>query len=565
MVARWVFAVSGWMLVAACGDDQEVSIDDTGSSDGSSSTPPEVSTEGSDSTSSSGSDPLLDSSDSDESSGTTGDPNDAPLRAVLIGDPLGDGSTRVFLVETDGVDVSAPVVVDGAAPRGGELGMRVLSSELLLVTTEAADGARSHALVDVSGAEPSSPTPLVLAPAPTGHVTHPIVADGEAVFTAAASVDAEASVWSTTYEGTIAAAPERLSPDLPGYHYPGSLALSPDAVIALRTEVATGIENLVWMPRAPADPDAAAVVTAHDESWQNVTTAEILPDGEHIVVMGRLASEEVTEVFVDDLDSLTAPVRAHPEVGVGDTAGSSVVAPDGSAIAVWVGNFDGGSSGDVFIASLTDGALGESIDVSSGDHEGLFELRWSPDSRWFMHRLREIDDFRVDIVSVEDGVTGESVTVPGAHSMDVEFDEDVTHLYYEADGALYRVALGDAVGDPELVSRQLVSHGIQLSPTGDWLGFSSLDGKPLARSLYVVDISDAEPGTVRRVDVPPEPGADGGLVVHFSANDEYALYTEFVDLDTPRALRATRLVDGGGTVLLGHSFLGYATLPREER
>lgn len=568
---RWLGVASA--LALACGDDGALADESSSSSSTSpttSSTSPTTSSSSGqlDTSTSSGGPETGSSSDESESSSSTtsGETTPEPLRAVLVGDPLGDGSLWSYLVESDGVTVNEPMLVDGPAPAGGDVGVSVLSPSLLLTRVDAADGTRTHGLVDISGEMPSAPAPVVLAPAPTGHVRQiAALANDELVFASADTVDAAAEIWGTSYEGTIAAAPERISPDVAGFGY-RAFATSPaeDAVLAVRTETATGIDNLVWMPRAPADPDAAVVLTAFDQDTQQIQQLGFLADADHVWFTGSIESEAHEELFVDDLAPGTPPVRVNPALVGEEFLYALRLSPDRSAFLFWLGlnELGTGTHGDIFVVPVQDGVVGTPIDVTPGDQITHWNVEVSPHWNWVMYRVGSTEDLHVEVVGIADGVASTPLVLDSAHSLsEVAFSVDDEALFYidDADRLLRRVTLGEQLGQAEIVSDVAAAGFPRPAPSGAWLGFTADDDVGYAH--YAVDLGGALPGTTLRIDVAPEPGADVGTSMDFTPDENYAYYTEFTDPETPRALRATRLVEGGATLLLGHTFLGYSILP----
>ncbi|MBX7082955.1 MAG: hypothetical protein K1X88_27365 [Nannocystaceae bacterium] len=491
----------------------------------------------------------------------------APVSAVLLGDPLGDGSLWSYLVRSDGVSVEPPALVHGPAPRGGEIAVSILSSSLLLTQTQAADGARTHALVDVSGAMPSEPAPVVLAPAPTGHVVQiEALADDVLVFAAADAFGAAAGLWDTSYVGTTVAAPQQLSSDEPGHGYTAfATAPADDAVLGLRTELATGIDNLVWMPRAPADPDAAAVVTAFDQDWQQITQLGFLADAEHVWFTGTTESADVEDLFVDDLDPGTAPVRVNPPLAAEDQLHDLRLSPDRSTFLFWAGAnaMGGGTQGDVFMVSVADGVVGAPVDLTPGDRTAHWDVSVSSQWGWVAYRVGDTPDaIHVEIVGIAGGVAGAPLVLAEVHSLtNLAFAVDDAAVFTIGDdGVLRRAGLGAELGPAETVTDVLAVGLPRPSPSGAWLAVMGA-GVESGYSHHAIDLGGALPGTTLRIDVPPEPGAEVSTQLGFTPDESYAYYTEFLDPGTPRALRATRLVEGGATLLLGHTFLDYGFLP----
>ncbi|MBC8074193.1 MAG: hypothetical protein IAG13_38090, partial [Deltaproteobacteria bacterium] len=334
MYLRRVAIVS--MLVGCGGDvgnSDPVATSESGSG-GSSGSGPSTSTT-TDTSSGTGSvDDSSGSSDAETSGESSSGEPSATLRTILIDDLDDDGQWWAYMVEWSGDEVGAPIRVHGPTLPGSTVQVDAVSSDLLAIETTHKGGGQAWSLVEIDGSTVGPSGPLALEPAPLASVPSVrfVPEDSRAVFSASELVDGPRSLWSTSYEGSVAQPPERVSPPSPAANYLlFELAPAGDAVLASRFE-ADDVSNLVWMPLAPADPDAAIELTSHTESWQSVSIFGFGADGESVHYLASI-SEGRNQLFVDDLDAGTPAVPVHPELAAEQSVRWRQVAPGGSAIA----------------------------------------------------------------------------------------------------------------------------------------------------------------------------------------------------------------------------------------
>ena len=536
------------------------------------------------------------SSSGDGDSTTTGTmAGDGRVRLLLgSGGELGDGFTALSIFEYDAGQTSDVVVHDPlpadrlifnwGVSRGGQY-VYWRTGDI----DDDEDDDRSFVAPYADGVA-GMPTRINGAPAPDPSLGgNPSFSDDDSAivfFAIANAMGDDPGIWINAGGGGAPDAPVLLHPALgPGDDVDFDLSVGPgDAGVAFNGDfTGAGLTNLHLASSDPARAGAAMPLTLHDDPAQNVVFGSVrwLPDGSALLYRADSDTDMLDELWWVGLSGAmpTAPVKVNDVIAPGSGLSAVRIAPDGSAVAWWVGE---GGSGDIAYALLDAGgpALAEVLSTGGSNEAFAAGLRWSPNSDALIYlgehdTAGNRDAYYVDM-SGPTPVDPERINgalIPGGQVLSAYFGPEGQYLYYVAqqdeEGAeLYRVPVVDGVPlASEKLSGDLVDGGslsgeVVFAPDGSSLIYTGEQDASTRRELYRVELGD-DPGPSERVNPDLGPGVEVQFAATYSADSSIIVYGTREDTEL-LTLWLEDLTDGlANPIEVSTEVQGYNVLPTD--
>jgi|GEM_PF-2546950 len=327
---------------------------------------------------------------------------------------------------------------------------------------------------------------------------------------------AEALYW-VPLEGAGLGTPEVLVPFTPSERIFSDFVV--DATTGRVGFVRRDVDGLRRAVVASLDPSAGASQWLVSPDGDDVSWLGFVPHHDAVVygVGGGSFTRDALHFVNLEGEAPGAPLRIDdPALAMaGNDIDGPYFAPDGHALAYWVGDWAKGG-GDVAFVDLAEETPGMPTIVYGAPHDDVSSPQWSSDSRWLAFSVHDGADGTYALVDASGSAPGRPGTVSAGTGLDAgsfRFDEAGQWLYTWFDtgrgGSWWRTDVsGGAAADMQRVSEPGEGAGHwELIVSGDWSRVLYTGVEP--RDFHAVEVSGATPSEV--VPVPLFGVGDGGL------------------------------------------------------